>query len=156
MEKQPEIPKNALESFEEPLLAYYTKQTRKSEASSIRTSSIGLARKGVSRKEIDDLMAFYLLDLEEISRLLGVSSRTLMRKDDTSVLGIHISQQVIYLILLAQKGIAIFQNKLDFNDWLRTPLIALGNNKPLDYLDTGFGVQEIMNQLGRIEYGVYA
>ena len=101
-------------------------------------------------------MAFYLLDLEEISRLLGVSSRTLMRKDDTSVLGIHISQQVIYLILLAQKGIAIFQNKLDFNDWLRTPLIALGNNKPLDYLDTGFGVQEIMNQLGRIEYGVYA
>jgi putative toxin-antitoxin system antitoxin component (TIGR02293 family) len=156
MEMHPETPKKAIEYFEEPILAYYTKQTHSLKASSIRTSSIGLARKGVSRKEIDDLMAFYLLDLEEISRLLGVSSRTLMRKDDSSVLGIHISQQVIYLILLAQKGIAIFQSKLDFNDWLRTPLIALGNSKPLDYLDTGFGVQEIMNQLGRIEYGVYA
>lgn len=156
MEKHQYNNKRKLDNLEEPIIAFYSKNIANLGVSSIGSSKINLTRKGISKKEIENLMVFYALDLEQISDILKVSSRTLMRKDESMILNPHISQQVIFLILLAQNGLKVFQNKIDFNDWLRTPLMAFGNKKPIDYLDTAFGIQEIINQLGRIEYGVYA
>lgn len=143
--------------IEEPLFQFYNKHPLFLNMHSTSDASfVKLAREGIERKKVDDLISFYAIDLEQISAILGVSSRTLLRKKEDEQLSTHISQQIILLMLLAQKGIEVFQNRTDFNDWMRTPLIALGNEMPIDYLDTSFGVQEIINELGRIEYGVLA
>jgi uncharacterized protein (DUF2384 family) len=43
-----------------------------------------------------------------------------------------------------------------FKAWLQTPLAALGYEKPLHFLDTGFGIRMLLQQLGRLEQGVFA
>ncbi len=39
-------------------------------------------------------------------------------------------------------------------NWLRSNVVALGNQRPLDYLDTYEGFNEVMKVLGRLEWGV--
>ncbi|MBX7224523.1 MAG: DUF2384 domain-containing protein [Chitinophagales bacterium] len=141
---------------EEPVSVYFTESPSMVAMSFNNQSFIKMARKGVERKRLDALIAYLDMDLEQISQLLGVSSRTLMRKSASDQLNIHISQQAILLMMLVQKGIQVFGTRIDFNDWLRTPITALGGDKPINYLDTSFGINELMNVLGRIEYGVYA
>ena len=40
--------------------------------------------------------------------------------------------------------------------WLLEPNKSLGGDTPLSILNTGFGLDEVLSILGRIEYGVYS
>ena len=50
----------------------------------------------------------------------------------------------------------IFVNEEAVKQWFQTPNYALGNQKPLDLLDTSFGVKMVTDVLGRIEHGVFS
>ena len=45
---------------------------------------------------------------------------------------------------------------LKFEIWLNTLNVALGGIKPKDVLDSAFGIEWLMDELGRIEHGVLA
>jgi uncharacterized protein (DUF2384 family) len=40
--------------------------------------------------------------------------------------------------------------------WLKSPCYALGNQVPVQLLDTTEGTELVMNTLGCIEYGVFS
>jgi putative toxin-antitoxin system antitoxin component (TIGR02293 family) len=40
--------------------------------------------------------------------------------------------------------------------WLRGPVRALGEARPLELLDTDLGAQQVEQVLGRIEHGVHS
>jgi putative toxin-antitoxin system antitoxin component (TIGR02293 family) len=40
--------------------------------------------------------------------------------------------------------------------WFNRPNRALGGEKPLDLLDTNAGVEQVVDLLNRIDYGVYS
>jgi len=53
-------------------------------------------------------------------------------------------------------GIRVFKSKNRFHHWLNMPCRALGDKVPAKYAETEEGYQQVLDELGRIEYGVYS
>jgi uncharacterized protein (DUF2384 family) len=58
--------------------------------------------------------------------------------------------------VLYKKGAEIFGNANDFNTWLNTEAVGLGKVKPFDLLYTQGGINLVMEELLRIEFGALA
>jgi uncharacterized protein (DUF2384 family) len=39
---------------------------------------------------------------------------------------------------------------------MNSSVMALGNKKPKEFLDTSIGIDLLMNELGKIEHGIFA
>ena len=57
---------------------------------------------------------------------------------------------------VAAKGMAVFGDREKFLAWMRQPNIALADRIPEDLLSYKLGMDMVMDELGRIEYGVYS
>lgn len=116
---------------------------------------IKLTREGVKKSTLKTLAEYLGITMEIMSRLLHTSFRNIQRKDENELLDTYKSEQVIGLAQLISKGLDIFGSKENLQQWLHSNIIALGNKKPIDLLDTRFGIQMIFRVLGRLEHGVY-
>ena len=96
------------------------------------------------------------LSLEELAKIFHVTSRTLRRIEPGDVLSMDISEKVLQLRRLFNVGQYVFGERELFVTWLSKPLMALEGDTPLSYLDSSFGIDIILDLLGRIEHGIYA
>jgi putative toxin-antitoxin system antitoxin component (TIGR02293 family) len=117
---------------------------------------INLTREGVKKSTLKTLAAYLGITMEMMSGLLHTSYRNIQRKDDDSRLDTLKTERVLELASFTQRGIEVIGTKDAFAEWIQSPLIALGNKKPLDFLDTSFGIQLLTKMLGRIEQGVFS
>ncbi len=117
---------------------------------------ISITRHGIFKRNLSLLAEKLSFTMNEISRVLHVSERTLQRYKDEDRLSSDISERTLMLTNLYERGVEVFENADNFTDWLRTPLPAFNNQKPIQLLDTSFGFQLILDELGRIEHGVFA
>jgi putative toxin-antitoxin system antitoxin component (TIGR02293 family) len=117
---------------------------------------IALTREGVKKSTLKSLAGYLGISMETMSRLLHSSYRNIQRKDDEALLDSLKTEKVLELASFAQRGIEVIGTKHAFAEWLHSPLAALGNNIPLDFLDTSFGIQMVTKLLGRLEQGVYS
>lgn len=115
------------------------------------------AHLGLPTSAFFDILSFSELTKEELSDILDVSFKTIQRyhKDGKRLNAIN-SEQLLKMIALYQKAEEVFGNLESFNRWLRKPAIGLGNHKPLRYLKTPGGIDLIMEELLRIEFGALA
>jgi putative toxin-antitoxin system antitoxin component (TIGR02293 family) len=116
---------------------------------------IALTREGVKKSTLKSLAEYLGISLEKMSSLLHSSHRNIQRKDEEELLDTLKTEKVLELASFAQRGIQVIGNKQAFKEWLHSPIIALGNLTPLDYLDTSFGIQMVLKILGRLEQGVF-
>ncbi len=105
---------------------------------------------------MDDMMDTMDITIEEMSSILHVSARTLRRYDKTTSLNMEQSERIIELSDLYNYGERVLDNLSNFKTWLDTPVLAFGQKKPKEFLDTSVGIRMIKNILGRIEHGVYS
>jgi len=95
------------------------------------------------------------LDISDLAKILGVSTKTVQRKlstnkplsnteSDRFYRGIHI------FIFAAE----VFRDAETAKQWMGERQPALGGHVPIDLLETAAGAQEVHNLLGRIKYGV--
>ena len=120
-------------------------------------SRISIIRQGLSLSSLLTFLKKTGLTRLELAPILNISARTLQRQEDDDTLSPAISERLLMLNDLYQLGYqALGQLPKNTTDWLREPNPALNNEKPLDYLDTYQGIQEIKNLLGRIIHGVYS
>jgi len=117
---------------------------------------IKLTREGVKKSTLKTLASYLGITMEMMSRLLHTSYRNIQRKEEDSLLDTLKTERVLELASFTQRGIDVIGNKDAFADWIQSPLIALGNKKPLDFLDTSFGIQFLTKILGRLEQGVFS
>lgn len=117
---------------------------------------ISLIRKGLAKKNLDKLMDTTGLDLSAMAGILHVSTRTLHRYTDESILSPDISERLLEIARLYARGQEVFGDLDSFKSWVREPVPALGFKKPLDYLDTSIGIRLLQDELGRIEHGVFS
>ncbi len=66
------------------------------------------------------------------------------------------SERVIELAKLYSRGEEVFDSLDAFKEWMDNRIMALGNKKPKEFLDTSLGIEMLMNELGRIEQGIFA
>ena len=117
---------------------------------------IDLSRTGIKKSTLKSLADYLGITMETLSGLLHSSYRNIQRKDEDELLDTLKTEKVLELASFAQRGIEVIGNKQSFAEWLHSPLVALGNKTPLDFLDTSFGIQMVTKLLGRLEQGVYS
>jgi putative toxin-antitoxin system antitoxin component (TIGR02293 family) len=52
------------------------------------------------------------------------------------------------------KGVELFKDKNNFLAWMQLPNVALGKRPPISLLNSRFGTEMVLDELGRIEHGV--
>lgn len=117
---------------------------------------IALTRTGIQKATLKSLASYMGIDMERLSSLLHSSYRNIQRKQDDDLLDTLKTEKVLELAAFAQRGIEVIGSKEYFAEWLQSPLPALSNKQPIDFLDTTFGIQMLLKLLGRLEHGVYS
>lgn len=116
---------------------------------------IQLARRGVSRKTLRLISEGLGIPIKTLVPKLPIAERTLQRYSMEEYLPQHVSEQIIQWAQLLAFGRSVFEEESIFQDWMQRPNKALGENSPLDLLDTRQGVELLLQLLGQIEHGVY-
>jgi putative toxin-antitoxin system antitoxin component (TIGR02293 family) len=116
---------------------------------------IDLTRKGVGFQSFTGLVARSPFNFSEWASFLHISDRTLMRyKKENRAFDPLVSEKIIEIALLFNKGKEVFGETSKFNHWLETENVALGKIKPSVLLDSTFGISLLNDELNRIEQGI--
>ena len=117
---------------------------------------IELIRKGVPKKGIDRIMEKTGLTEDEMASILHISRRTIQRRNPQEPLNHEQSERLIEIAKLYSKGEEVLGSLNFFRQWMDKNILALGNKRPKEFLDTSIGIGYLMDELGRIEHGVYS
>ena len=117
---------------------------------------IQLSRKGLTMRQMKQILAFSNISVKEISSKISISERQLLRYSDDKVLRKDLSAHLIQIAELYGRGYEVFEEEKKFQKWMHSEIRALAYQKPIELIDTPFGIEDIKNILGRLEHGVYS
>ena len=113
-------------------------------------------REGVPKKALDNLLEVTGINATEMAAIIRTSDRTLRRYLPKQKLNPEQSERVIELAKVYSRGEEVFGTLDAFCEWMTSSVLALGNKKPKEFLDTSMGIEMLMEELGRIEHGIFA
>jgi putative toxin-antitoxin system antitoxin component (TIGR02293 family) len=118
---------------------------------------IETSRAGIDYADFENIVQDFPFELTEWSKILHISERTIQRykRDKKRFDSIH-SDRFLQIVMLLRKGIDVFGDSDNFFIWLNAKSIALGGVKPIELLDSFFGIKMVTDELIRIEHGVLA
>jgi putative toxin-antitoxin system antitoxin component (TIGR02293 family) len=111
------------------------------------------ARAGITKETINEIIRNTGMTQVEFAKYINLTTRAIQRKDNHEKLSINISEKALLISNLYSRGSQLFEGIDNFKEWMNTSNLALGNVKPKEYLDTFSGIEYLMEELGRIEYG---
>ena len=117
---------------------------------------IDLIRKGIPSNVIDEIMKKTGLSENEMADILHISRRTLQRRNPQESLKPEQSEKLIEIAKLYAKGTEVLGDLNAFKEWMESRITTLGGKRPKEFLDTSLGINLLMDELGRIEFGVYS
>jgi len=117
---------------------------------------IELIRKGLPKKVLDILIEKTGLNEDEMATILHISRRTIQRREPSEYLNPEQSERLLELTRLYIRGEEALGTPERFKDWINTKVLTLGDKKPKEFLDTSIGINMLLDELGRIEHGVYS
>lgn len=114
-------------------------------------------RRGVTYPLFDEIKAHSPFDDRQWSTFLNLNIRTLQRYKASKD---HVfkplqSEKIFELAEVIALGNIVFDAPEHFRIWLLTPSVALGMEKPINLLNNSYGIDLVMAELNRIEYGVF-
>jgi len=118
---------------------------------------IGLTREGISYELFQSIVEQGVFTMKEWSVFLHLTERTLQRyKKENRPFEPLQSERILEIARLQKRGTDVFGTLEIFNEWMNSKIIALGEIKPKELLDSSFGIAMIDAELIRIEHGVLA
>ena len=117
---------------------------------------INLARTGISKNQVVKLARQLSCSGKELAIIINLSERTLQRYPDNKKLEKTASEKAIQLAKLYERGTEVWGDLERFKGWMRHPNPFLGSKAPLEILDTSFGFEMVLDEIGRIEHGILA
>ena len=115
---------------------------------------VKLSRKGVSKGTVIRLAKHLSVGVKGIAPLLAVNERTIQRLGPGKVFSRTVSERILRIALIVARGEEVLGDPERFNLWLKEPNKALADQTPLSLLVSEFGIDMILDELGRIEHGV--
>lgn len=117
---------------------------------------IELARTGIPKNEVLKMAKHLSFSGKELAIIINLSERTLQRYPDDKKLEKIASEKAIQLAKLYERGNEVWGDLGRFKGWMRHPNPFLGSKTPLEILDTSFGFEMVLDEIGRIEHGILA
>ncbi|MBO9154589.1 antitoxin Xre/MbcA/ParS toxin-binding domain-containing protein [Chitinophaga sp. GCM10012297] len=115
------------------------------------TKKIEVVKAGISKEQLTRLKEIFELDYDTLSSLLIVTNRSLHLKKGKDILSRNVSDRIIAIADVFSLGYNVFNSRELFHRWLRQPSRDLGGVQPLSLLDTITGMEEVKQQLLRME-----
>lgn len=114
-------------------------------------------RRGVSVEHLQRLTDRLDLTQETLTRVLGISERTLQRRKDAGRLNPRESDRVERLLRIWRLALRAFDNdENEARGWLTTPKRALDGESPVEHLDTEPGARAVAEMLVVIDQTIPA
>lgn len=120
-------------------------------ATEIRTSVLN----GFPYSTFERLQTELDLSQKELSTLLGIPQRTLVRRKEKKAFTSVESDRLYRLARVVAIAVDVLGNMTKARDWLKSPNRGLGGTVPLSLLDTEIGAQQAEDVLLRLKYGIY-
>ena len=118
---------------------------------------MGVIRKGLPTKSLDKLAKQLELSSSAIVVELGLAKRTYARKvEKQELLSTEQTERVVRLARVFAYAKQVFGAEEKARRWMLKKNRALGGEVPLRLLDTDIGGNAVVDELGRIDYGVFA
>lgn len=117
---------------------------------------IKLSRKGLSFRQLKEILEYTNISLEQLGGIISLSNKEMTKYSDNEILRTDVSAHLIQIVELYKKGYEVLESKDNFQTWMNSEIRVLEYQKPVDLLDTPFGLQDVINVLGRLEHGVYS
>lgn len=115
------------------------------------------AAEGLAVSVFDEIIRISALNKNQLAAFIDATPKTIdnyrLRRHK---LGRIESEQLLQLMALYKKGQEIFGDSEAFNQWLKQPASGLGGIIPFDLLYTQGGINLVIEELLRIEYGALA
>lgn len=121
-----------------------------------RLDLIELSKKGVTKVALSHLAKYLSFSMAQMAELLPVTERTIQRYAPNKHFAPVVSEQILQIAEVAAKGAEVFGEKDKFLSWMNHPNTGLGNEAPMSLLSSRFGSNMVMDELGRIEHGVFS
>ena len=121
-----------------------------------RLDLIELSKKGVTKVALSHLAKYLSFSMAQMAELLPVTERTIQRYARNKHFAPVVSEQILQIAEVAAKGAEVFGEKDKFLSWMNHPNTGLGNKAPMSFLSSRFGSNMVMDELGRIEHGVFS
>jgi putative toxin-antitoxin system antitoxin component (TIGR02293 family) len=120
-------------------------------------SCVELIREGLPFASVTAAARALDLSEEQVLAALRIPKRTVARRKAANA---RLSAMESERVLRLGRAIAAATDVLGTRDkaasWLQGPNLALGGVAPMSMLDTDVGLQQVLDVLTRIEYGVYS
>jgi putative toxin-antitoxin system antitoxin component (TIGR02293 family) len=115
-------------------------------------------RQGLPKQALERLAKALRVKVLDLEHILPVSRRTLQRYEQQNVecLPKELSDHMLQVAKVYARAVEVFGDEERALEWLQAPIVALGGRIPISLLDTSTGVDLVLTELGRIEYGVFA
>jgi len=124
------------------------------------TSRLGLMpviRKGLPSSALESVAK--RMDLSAVATVesLGLAKRTIARRlQERQALTAEESERVVRLARVLAEAMQVLGSIEKARRWMQRPSRALGGEVPLRMLDTDIGGNAVIEELGRIDHGVFA
>lgn len=105
---------------------------------------------------IKELAEELALPVEEAAALIHLRPRTLYQRLKGGELKPHELERIWEIARVFLKAEDLFEGKERARAWLKNPLQALGNQKPIELLRTAAGLRELEAELIRAAHNVYS
>ncbi len=118
--------------------------------------SVREIREGLPVERFFELEESLGVGTARLAGVVGIPLRTLQRRKEDGRLTKEESDRLDRVFQLVDQAAGVFESATAAREWLTQPQMGLAGFVPLDLADTGAGIREVENLLGRIDYGVYA
>ena len=116
-----------------------------------------LLRKGIPSAALEKVAKALELSTLAVAEYLGLAKRTVARRlSAKATLTPEESERVFRAARAITEAQRVFGDRDKARRWLMAPSRALGGALPVSLLDTDVGASAVFDELGRIDFGVFA
>ena len=108
---------------------------------------------GLSIEELKKIKEEYKFSDEELAGLLGVSSRTILRRKNKHLTPDESSKMVL-LAKVLNRCRSLMGSPGNVLEWMHFSQPELNHNSPIEICTNIIGYEEVMNLLGQMEWGL--
>jgi len=121
-----------------------------------RMDLIELSKTGVTKNALAHLAKFMSFSVRQMAEFLPVTERTIQRYGPDAHFNRVVSEQILQIAEVVAKGTEAFEDTDKFLSWMNHPNKALANKTPSSLLSSRFGIEMVLDELGRMEHGVFS
>jgi putative toxin-antitoxin system antitoxin component (TIGR02293 family) len=121
-----------------------------------RMDLIELSNEGITKDALMRLGKYLNLSITQMAKIIPITERTIQRYALKKHFNRVISEQILQIAEVAARGTNVFENKDRFLSWVNQPNKALADKTPLSLLNSRFGTEMVLDELGRIEHGIFS